>query len=220
MRALLVAMTTRRSVLLGAVAGLTATSGCLEFALGTAPLEAEAARVTVADRALAETGYEVSRSDRTERTYTATVAGRPREIEATCHVSEYRKRLSVGTLEEEYLGTFGVISAPRTELFGRTSHPLDDVDDRRSAADLQSEYDRFEAVERVGTDVVRVLGDRRAAAVYRAEAGRSGESIDLTIHVLSLDHGEDHLVGAGVHPTSLSGERRRILTLFEHLEHG
>lgn len=213
-------MTTRRSILLGAVAGLTATAGCLEFALGTAPLETEATRVTVADRALAETDYEVSRSHRTERTYTVTVAGRSRKIEATCHASEYRKRLSVGPLEEEYLGTFGVISAPRTELFGRTSHPLEGLDDRQLATDLQSEYDRFEALERVGTDVVRVLGDRRKVAVHRAEAVHSGESIDVSLHVLSLDHGEDHINGVGVHPTGLSGEKQRILGLFERVEHG
>ncbi|WP_336344210.1 DUF6517 family protein [Halalkalicoccus ordinarius] len=213
-------MTTRRSVLLGAVAGLTATAGCLEFALGTAPLETEATTVTVADGALAETEYEVSRSDRTERSYTVTVAGQPREIEATCHVSEYRKRLSVGPLEDEYLGTFGVISAPRTELFGRTSHPLEGLDDRRLVADLQSEYDRFETFERVGTDAVRVLGDRREVAVHRAEAVHSGESIDVSLHVLSLDHGEDRIDGVGVHPTSLSGERQRILSLFERIQHG
>lgn len=212
-------MTTRRSVLLGAVAGLTATGGCLEFAFGLGPLEAEAAAVTVADRALAETGYEVSRSERTEEAYTVTVASRSREIEATNYVSEYRKPLSVGTLEEEYLGAFGVISAPRTELFGRTSHPLADLDDRRLATDVQSEYGRFEAVERVETADVRVLGDRHEAAVYHARTERSGESIDATVHVLSLDHGEDRLVGVGVHPTSLSGERQRILTLFEHVEH-
>lgn len=213
-------MTTRRSVLLGAVTGLTATAGCLEFALGTAPLETEATRVTVADRALAETEYEVGRSDRTERSYTVAVVGRPREIEATCHVSEYRKRLSVGSLEEEYLGTFGVISAPRTELFGRTSHPLEGLNDRRLAADLQSEYDRFETFERIGTDVVRVLGGRHEVTVHRAEAVRSGESIDVSVHVLSLDHGEDRIAGVGVHPTGLSGERQRILGLFERIEHG
>jgi hypothetical protein len=213
-------MATRRSVLVGAVAGLTATAGCLEFALGAAPLEAEADEATVADRALAETGYEVSRSDWTERPYAVTVAGRSREIEATCYVSEYRKRLSVGTIEEEYLGTFGLVGAPRTELFGRSSHPLEGSSDRRLAVDLQSEYERLEAVERVGTDAVRTLGARHEVAVHRAEAVRSSESIDVSVHALSFDHGEDHLVGVGVHPTSLTGERQRIRTLFEHVEHG
>lgn len=77
-RPLLVAMSTRRSVLVGAVAGLMATAVRPEFALGTGPLETEASKVRVADRALAETEYEVGRSDRTERSYTVTVAGRGR----------------------------------------------------------------------------------------------------------------------------------------------
>lgn len=212
-------MTTRRSVLVVAAAGMATTSGCLGFAAGTAPLEAEADEATVADGALAETGYEVSRSERTTRTYTVTIASQSREIEASNYVSEYRKLLSVGSLEEEYLGTFSVTSAPRTELFGRTFHPFTDLSDRRLAADLQSEYAGFEAVEPAGTDPVRVLGERRETNVYGAEAERAGESIDVTIHVLSVGHDGDQLVGVGIHPASLSGEKQRILSLFEGIEH-
>lgn len=213
-------MTTRRSVLVAATAGLAATGGCLGFAAGTAPLEAEADEVTVADGVLAETGYEVSRSERTTRTYTVTIVGRSREIEASNYVSEYRKLLSVGSLEEEYLGTFSVTSAPRTELFGRTHHPFADLSDRRLATDLQSTYAGFEAVEPVESDPVRVLGERRGTRAYRAKTERAGESIDVVIHVLSVDHDGDQLVGVGVHPASLSGEKQRILSLFEGIEHG
>lgn len=213
-------MTTRRSVLLVAAAGLATSGGCLEFAAGTAPLEAEADEVTVDDGVLAETGYEVSRSERTKRPYTVTIAGQSREIEATNYVSEYRKRLSVGSLEEEYLGAFSVTSAPRTELFGRTFHPFAGLSDRRLAADLQSEYAGFEAVKPVENDPVRVLGERRETHVYRAGAQRAGESIDVIIHVLSVDHDGDRLVGVGIHPASLSGEKQRILSLFEGIEHG
>lgn len=212
-------MTTRRSVLLVAAAGLATTGGCLRFAAGTAPLEAEANEVTIADGALAETGYEVSRSERTTRTYTVTIAGQSREIEASNYVSEYRKSLSVGAVEEEYLGTVSVTSAPRTELLGRTFHPFEGLNDRQLAADLQSEYDGFETVKSVENDVVRVLGERREAAVYRAETERAGESIEVIIHVLSLDHDEDRLVGVGIHPASLSGEKQRILSLFGGIEH-
>lgn len=212
-------MTTRRSVLLVATAGLATTGGCLGFVAGTAPLEAEADEVTIADGALAETGYEVSRSERTARTYTMTVAGQSREIEASNYVSEYRKSLSVGAIEEEYLGTVSVTSAPKTELFGRTSHPFEGLNDRRLAADLQSEYDGFETVTSVESDAVRVLGERRETDVYRAETEQAGESIDVIIHVLSIDHDGDHLVGVGIHPASLSGEKQRILSLLRGIEH-
>lgn len=213
-------MTTRRSVLIAAAAGLAATGGCLEFAAGTAPLRTQATRATVADGALAETGYEVSRSERREETYTVTTAGQSRKIEAACYVSEYRRRLSTGAITDEYLGTVSVTSAPRTELFGRTSHPLEGLSDRQLASDLQSEYEGFEEIEHVETDEVSLLGVRRDVDVYRAETEKAGELIDVIVHLLSIDHGEDHLVGVGVHPASLSGEKQRIRTLLKRIEYG
>lgn len=213
-------MTTRRSMVFSLAAGLAATGGCFGFATGTAPLEARAEAVTVADGALAETGYEVSRSERVEETYAVRIAGRSRTIEASNYVSEYRKRLSIGAVEEEYLGALGVASAPRTELFGRTFHPFEGASARQLATDLQSEYDGFEDVEPAGTDAIPILDGRRQVTVLRASAEQTGESLDVTLRVVAFDHRGDRLVGAGIHPTGLSGERQRIRTLLKRIEYG
>ena len=213
-------MTTRRSVLLASAAALSATGGCLGFATDTAPLETEAERTMVADGALAETGYEVKRSGSMVDSHTITLAGQSREVEATCYVSEYRRSLSIGALEDEYLGTFGVRSAPMVELFGRTFHPLEGRSVRQLAGTLQSQYDDFEDMEHVETDTVVVLGEPRDVDVYEAEGEREGESIDVTIHVLLIGHDRDKIAGIGVYPTSLSGERQRIHSLFTEIRHG
>jgi hypothetical protein len=216
-------MTTRRSVLRAAAAGagLSAASGCFGFATGTAPLEDEAREVTVADGALADTGYEVYRSEPVVERYTVRIADQPREIEATSHVSEYRKLLSMGMMdEEEYLGVVGVISAPRTEVIGRTFHPLEERTDRRLVGDLQSQYDEFEDSQLVEPEGVTVLDERREVDVYRARTERAGESIDAMINLLSFAFDGDQLAAVGVYPASLSGEKQRIHTLFEHVQHG
>lgn len=212
-------MTTRRSVVIAAVtAGLTA-SGCLGFAAGTEPIELSAAETTVADAALADTNYAVQRSESVSTTHTVTVAGQDREVEATNYVSEYQKSMSLGPIEDASLGTFSVKSVPTTEILGRTFNPVEDSSDRQLAIDLQSLYGELRNVERGGTDTVTVLGEDRGITEYRADTEIAGESIGVTAHLLRIDHADDHLVAVGIYPTRSSGEKQRIDTLFEHIQH-
>ena len=47
----------------------------------------------------------------------------------------------------------------------------------------------------------------------------AGQDVDVTVHLLQVDHGGDHVIALAVHPTLISAEQAGVDAMFEGIEH-
>lgn len=203
----------RRTVLAGAL--LAAGAGCTD-ALTEEEVTFEAAAATVAEAALAETGYRAVgvTDDEIRREFEEI----DRTVVVTSRIAEYARSVELPELEGE-LARFAVVSTPKIDVVpGRVENPIGNASNEELVTTLQQAYDRIENVEADGERTGR-LGDQSVEiSRFRAEARASGERIDVFVRVAQADSGDDLLVGLAIHPQALD-ERDRIDRLLGSVEH-
>ena len=209
-----------RNTLAGlAVALLVLTGGCVGFLTGEESLSFDAEPVEVTDDARSAAGYEAVRVEPMERNRSFTVAGQTRNVTVTNHVAAYQRAVDLGPLGTEPFARVTVLATPQVEIAGRTLNPVGELSDRELATRLQSQYDSIEDVRFAGNRSVEILGADRTVSRFDATTTVAGAEVDLVLHVTKFRHGEDFIVGIGVHPARLDGERARVETMLQGIEH-
>lgn len=217
-------MRSRRSVLAAAGTGAVALSaGCVDFALGNAPLEFTASRVAPTDQALGETGYVEDEVDQNVLEEEVDV-GVTREIRAAFWVSTYTKAVDVQTIDEDG-ALFGAVSMPKIELLGASFNPLMEMDSEELleeiGGELEGGYGDLSDVEHLETisSETAVLGERRAVDVFEAGGDFGGEELDVELLVVTVEHEDDYLIFLGGYPQLFPDERDNVRDLLGSVEH-
>jgi SOS-response transcriptional repressor LexA len=204
-----------------ALSFLLVTAGCVGVLTGDEPLTFEATPVTVADAALEETGYEQSRTDTNQLNREFSAAGQTREVEVTNHIAEYARTVDAGPLGSEDLARFIVVSTPAVEIFDRTFNPVGEMSNRQLVERVQDRYEGLQNVQSQSERTVPVLGTSATVSVFSAEATVKGteQTIDLTLHVTRVRHGDDFVIAIGAHPAVLNGEVQNVDRLLKGVRH-
>lgn len=210
---------TRRTVLGGVVAGLTATSGCLGVVTGSTSLTFEADPAHVREETLSETGYERAeeRSPTVSREFT--VAGQTREVEVTNHLSLYEKAADLGPLGRQKVALFALFTTPKIEIADRTFNPVGELSTEELLEQFQSRYEGLTIGDKVGSETVRTLGTDVTVEKYEGSTTIQGQRIDIYLHVARFEHGDDFVVGLGSYPKRLDGEEESVRSLIAGIQH-
>ncbi|PSQ32378.1 hypothetical protein BRD09_03860 [Halobacteriales archaeon SW_10_68_16] len=226
-------MVTRRELLGATAAGVTVgAAGCSAIPfLGNEPLEFEATRATVPASTREETGYEEKEvaQDVIERTFE--VAGQSQDVVVTNWQAECDKAIDVGDLVEQDLPTdesaraaiFTVLSTPQVSVLGRSFNPVEDMDSRELAQQVQDNYDGMEDIEQVGEDGALVAGQETTAGEFSTEAqlAETDRTVELAMHITeAVEVGEDFVVAVGAYPRPVREvERDNVFAMMEAVEH-
>lgn len=208
-----------RAVAALAVAGLLLTSGCIGFLTGSESLAFESEPVAVTDAAAEETGYEEQRRTNQTVEQTFSVAGEERTVTATNHITEYGK--SVGTLFADIeVARFVAFSTPKVEIAGQGPfNPVGELSNRELAVRLSEQYDGLDNVRPEGNRTVTAFGETVTVSKFRADARLAGgQEAEVFLHVTKVEHGEDFIIGIGIHPTQLD-EEANVDRLIAGLDH-
>lgn len=210
----------RRTLLRGSViAGIPLMGGCIGFLAGAEPLEFSATRATVAPQALDETGYSKNSVESDTITRTVSAAGQAREVRVTNWIAEYGRTVDLGPVGEQDLGIFAVVATPKVEVLGRTFNPVADMSTRELLQQIQSEYQKLEIGERVGSRDTTVLGDDVAVDRFKGAATFEDLEVELFIRVTTVDHGDDFVIPIGIYPQRLPDEDDRVFRLLDGIQH-
>lgn len=210
---------TRRTMLGGVAAGITATAGCLDVLTGEEPLEFSAEPATVPDSALEETGYELVQTESPTISQEFTVAGQTRTVEVTNQVATYDKSVSLGPLGSVQAALFAVLSTPQVEIAGRTFNPIDEMSNRQLLKQIASQYDGLSVGENVDSEEIEQLGKTTTVEKYEATATVEDREVPIYLLLTRLQHGDDFVVTVGGYPQQLSGEESKQYTLMQTVEH-
>ncbi|MFA9515878.1 DUF6517 family protein [Halopenitus sp. H-Gu1] len=211
----------RRFLLASGAVGMAGLAGCTTVdVLRGEEVEFEAGTATVADAALADTGYQLRGVSAETRTQEFEVAGRPRAVQVTNRTAEYDK--AVELLGERYqAAVFMALATPRVELLGRSYNPIADSDSEDLAERITARYDDVSDLER-GTDyTTSILGTDTTVVVYAAQGDIEGTdlTIDLELQIADpVEAGDDFVVCLAAYPESFGdGENvRRMMNGVEH----
>lgn len=210
---------TRRGMLAGVAAGLTATAGCVSLLTGDEPLEFSANPVSVTDDALESTGYELVQKESPTLSEEFSVAGQTREVEVTNHAANYAKTVDVGPLDEFEAAMFAVFVTPQIEVATRTFNPIGEMSDRQLLNTIAARYDGLSVDGQTGSREVETLD--KTVTVQKYEATTTVEDQEVPIYLLlsRFKHGEDYLVTVGGYPRRLDDEEENVYTLIRNVQH-
>lgn len=211
----------RRRSMLSSLAGgtLVGTTGCIGVLTGEEALSFAASPATVSEGALDDTGYALGEQRTDTITRPFAVAGQEREVEVTNHVAIYQRSLEFGPLGEQELAMFVALATPQVRVLGRTFNPVGEMSNRELLEQLQSDYESLEVGSRVGSREVAILGESTTVERFDGEATYSGVSVPLFIHVTTVAHDDDYVIGIGIYPERLPDEESRVVRLYEGLRH-
>lgn len=208
-----------RNVAAGTVlALLVLTSGCVGILSG--PLTFSASQVTVSDAALADTGYEVNRTEEMTVSREFSAAGQTKEVEVTNWIAEYHKSVGIDGVGEKPVAAFVTFSSPQVEVLGQSFNPLDKYSNRQLAETFTQRMQRVENVQQVGTRNVTMLGKTTEVTEFEATVTTSlGLQFDASLHVTKVEHDGDFVVAVGVYPQQLDG-KSDVNRLIRGVQHG
>lgn len=212
-------MNRRAFIATAGVGGAGLTAGCIGNFLEDLTTY-EAVPATVSDAALESTGYEHDETDQ----WTDTESVATEEVKVTSYANEYSRTidLSVLGLGEIEAGVFGTISTPQVEVAGESYNPVGEMGPGELLADLQDRYGELsvESDTEVGTRELEAVSQTISISTFEGTATLEDEtSVDVFVDISQPDHGDDHLVFAGVYPQDIPDENDRIDTLIEGVEH-
>lgn len=214
--------TSRRTLLAAGVTGsLALAAGCLDFALGNAPLEVAAERAAPTDAALDAAGYEERAVE--QRSIEERVdVGVERDVEATVWTSTYTKEIDYRGTEGEGCA-FAAISIPDVSVAGRSFNPVGELSNEELLSEYRGELERggnsIDDLTRRESFGLEILGDGRPVDVFEGTTTFEGERIDVDLAVTSFAHEGDRLVLVGSHPAALAAESATVEELMESVEH-
>lgn len=215
--------TSRRSLLAaGATGTLALTAGCLDFALGNAPLEFTAERAAPGADALEETGYE--EDDVKEQSFeeTVEVGGLERDVQASIWASVYTKEREFEGQSHE-ASVFAAVSVPAMERFGYSFNPLEGLSNGELLdeflSQLESDGNQLEGLSHEETFQLPILGEGRDVDVFVGETEFQGRTVDVDVVITSFAHEGDLLVLLGSYPEPFSDESANLEVLMESIDH-
>ncbi|WP_267642668.1 DUF6517 family protein [Haloarchaeobius amylolyticus] len=216
-------MDTRRGVAALAIAVLLVSSGCLGFVTGEEPLEYAASQATVADGALGEsgTGYEQTKvENQTLRIDGSEVGIGDRTIVVDNWVAQYEKQ---DDFIDQQVGLFAVVSTHEVDVVGRPMNPVRNMSNAdlldRVLGQYQTGYGSISNVRQTGTEQVTMLGQQTEVGVFVGETSLNGQTVEISLYVTKVKHGDDYVIAIGGHPTKLPNEEDDIYTLMQNVEH-
>jgi len=210
-------MRIRKTYLGVLVAALVLTAGCSGF-LGE-DQSFEASEISVSDDALSEAGYE-SAEDR-EYTFneTAEIDGNETEVSITNDLAGYEKAYDNGS------GYFIAFATPKSTIAGIDANPLGSADKSRIVAEAISRSSEAgvdvsqDDLQVARSQSVTVLDTEANVTTFEATIERSGSEVDVLIHATRIEHGDDHVIAVGLHPTSADGGESDVIAMLEGIEH-
>jgi hypothetical protein len=210
---------TRRAMLGGVAAGITATAGCLDVITGDEPLEFTAEPANVPESTLEETGYELVQTESPTISQEFTVAGQTRTVEVTNQVASYDKNVDLGPLGSVQAALFAVLTTPQVKVASRTFNPIDEMSNRQLLKQIASQYEGLSVGENVESEEIQQLGTTTTVEKYEATATVDEQEVPIYLLLTRLQHGDDFVVSVGGYPRQLSGEESNQHTLIESVEH-
>jgi hypothetical protein len=205
----------RRLLAVLALAGLVTLSGCALITGGT--LEFSAQPATVSGDAQSEAGYDLVGVNAQTVNRTVDVLGMERTVSATNHVATYERDLAVAT--SGAMGTVVVFSTPEMSVAGQSVNPVGSMSPRQLLTAVSTGQGGVSNVEERGNRTVSVLGEDATVTVFDATRSVAGQEVEVTVHLLRVDHGGDHVVGLAVHPSVIDAEQAGVDAMFEGIEH-
>lgn len=208
----------RRFLTATGLALLLVTAGC--SLLTQQQTTIRATDVAVANPARSDAGYSQARDTTQRLNRTVSVAGQERTVTVVNHVAEYKRRVEVGPVVTGELARFTVMATPQVSIAGRAFNPVGDMSNAELARMLQSEYETIENVRLVGNRTETVLGEPTTVSKFSAEARTvAGQTVDVSIHIAKVRHGEDFVVAVAIYPQRLEGEQANVNRLLGGIEH-
>lgn len=210
---------TRRAMLGGVAAALTATAGCVGVLTGDEPLEFTAEPVTVSASALDSTGYELDAEESPTIDEEFTVAGQTREVTVTNRLTSYVKSVDFGPVGSIEAAMFAVFSTPQIEIASKTFNPIGEMSNRQLLEQMASQYDGLSIGDSVDTRDVSMLGQTVTVERYEATTTYQDQEVPIYLLLTRVQHDEDFVVTVGGYPRRVSGEESNVYTLIENVEH-
>lgn len=210
---------TRRAMLGGVAAALTATAGCVGVLTGDEPLEFTAEPATVSASALDSTGYELDAEESPTIDEEFTVAGQTREVTVTNRLTSYVKSVDFGPVGSIEAAMFAVFSTPQIEIASKTFNPIGEMSNRQLLEQMASQYDGLSIGDSVDTRDVSMLGQTVTVERYEATTTYQDQEVPIYLLLTRVQHDEDFVVTVGGYPRRVSGEESNVYTLIENVEH-
>lgn len=204
-----------RAVVVLAVAAMVALSGCAVLTGET--LEFSASKATVSDSAVEQAAYDEIAVEQKPVNRTFTVAGQEREVSLTNWVASYQRDLAVTTSPAP--GTVTVLSTPEINIAGQTLNPIGTMSDRELLDTLLENYEGISDVSQEETRQIQVLGQSTDVTTFSAVIDYQGQEVEVTIHLTTVKHEGDVVVGVGVHPAVISSEEAGVDTMLSGIQH-
>ncbi|SFR47116.1 DUF6517 family protein [Halogeometricum limi] len=207
----------RRSLTIGCIVLVVALSGCL----GTLA-SADAGATTVPSSAYEREGYVAGNATSVPLRVPVGVAGVGGEVSVTNHVAGYSR-----TTGENETAAFLVVTSPNARVAGISANPLRAVTDPgvvRTGLELASRARTLGNVENVtdlrelSTRDVELLGATAPLTTYAGVVDTEAGSVDVRVHVVAVEHGDDVVLALSVHPATMDerGAVERMLAAAEY----
>lgn len=198
-----------------AVPTLAGSTGCLGVFSGEEPARFVAPPAPVEEEALSETEYELDGTEQTEETRTFEVAGQSREVEVVNQVAEYHNEIEMGPLGEARGAVLATFCTPAVSVLGRTFNPIEGMDNREIAEEVQSQYEAISVGSEIDRRTIRVLDEEIELSKFEGEATFEDLDVEVFVHTALAEGDEEYVVVFGIYPRFLSGEEEPIVTLAE-----
>ena len=205
----------RRLLAVVAIVGLVALSGCALLTSDT--LEFSAQPATVSEDAQDSAQYDLVGVEERTLNRSVDVVGVERQIKATNHVATYERDLAIAT--SEAVGSVIVLSTPEMSVAGQSVNPVGSVPPRQLFETLAIDQAGISDVEKRGNRTTTVLGEEATVTIFDGTAEYSGQEVDVTMHLVRVNHEGDYVVGLAVHPSVMSADQAGVDQMFEGIEH-
>jgi hypothetical protein len=169
-------------------------------------------------------GYVHGNTTAVPLTYPVGGFGITRDVTVTSYVSGYSK-----TTDDGDVAALLVVSTPDARVAGGSINPFAHATDAalterafglldRAKGLAGTEYGELGDVRELGRAERTVLGESVELVTFGATATVDGDSTELRLHVLAVEHGDDVVVALGVHDARLD-ESGALAGMMERIEH-
>lgn len=211
----------RQGVACFAVLGLIVATGCVGLVMGDG-LEMESEPAAVSDAAVEETSFRFAEHRTIRLNETIEVLGAERQINATNHATIYNTTTALDRYDRD-TGGFVVITTPDVSIRGQSVNPAARMSNKelvdRFRGEIESEVGELGELTAVGNRTEPVLGYAANVSVFETRTTIQDMDVTLFVHVTTVRHGGDLVIGIGVHPEALQQQAPEIHQLMRGIEH-
>lgn len=192
------------------------TAGCTGLVGGTADLTFTAGPVTVADAAVADSGFVVASDESFAFDESFEVAGEDRSVRVNADMVHLQRNYGMATPAHVV-----VLSTPDIELLGQQIELADRIGPLSLVDRASESVGELEREQKVRDHEVTVLGGPRTVEVYRGTAAQDGQEAVVLIFTASFTHDGDTIVVVGTTPVAATDDAEAaVLLAIEGIERG